>query len=208
MTADGAEVDVTRHVHYTASPSGIVQIDSLGHVRPLAEGEVEIAASTPEGVTASQVLRVEQFTADLPINFPNEVVPLFTKHGCNGGGCHGKSSGQNGFRLSLLGFEPGEDFEFLTKEGRGRRLFPAAPERSLLLVKATATGSARGWSADRSRFGTLSCAASLDQSGHALWQGYGSGRRVDRRLSQEPHSGARLATTARRDRSLFGRNVS
>src|SRR5690606_34426762 len=41
-------------------------------------------------------------------------------------------------RLSLLGFEPKEDFEYLVKEGRGRRLFPAAPDQSLLLLKATA----------------------------------------------------------------------
>ncbi len=65
-------------------------------------------------------------------------MPLFTKYSCNGGGCHGKSGGQNGFRLSLLGFEPKEDYEYLVKEGRGRRLFPAAPDQSLLLLKATA----------------------------------------------------------------------
>jgi hypothetical protein len=75
--------------------------------------------------------------ADKPINFANRIVPIFTKAGCNGGGCHGKSSGQNGFRLSLLGFEPAEDYEWLVNESRGRRLSPAAPERSLLLLKAT-----------------------------------------------------------------------
>jgi hypothetical protein len=74
-----------------------------------------------------------------PINFANQIVPLFTKAGCNGGGCHGKSSGQNGFRLSLLGFEPTEDYEWLVRESRGRRLSPAAPDRSLLLLKATGT---------------------------------------------------------------------
>ena len=72
-----------------------------------------------------------------PINFANQIVPIFTKAGCNAGGCHGKSSGQNGFKLSLLGFEPSEDYEHLTREAKGRRIFPAAPERSLLLLKAT-----------------------------------------------------------------------
>src|SRR5262249_44779208 len=52
-------------------------------------------------------------------------------------GCHGKQSGQNGFRLSLLGFEPELDYQTLVKEGRGRRLFPASPENSLLLLKPT-----------------------------------------------------------------------
>src|SRR5436853_5259905 len=74
-----------------------------------------------------------------PMNFANQIVPIFTKAGCNAGGCHGKSSGQNGFKLSPLGSEPTEDYEHLTMEARGRRLFPAAPDRSLLLQKATAT---------------------------------------------------------------------
>ena len=69
------------------------------------------------------------------INFTNRIVPVFTKGSCNSGGCHGKSGGQNGFRLSLLGFEPEEDYEHLVKEARGRRLFPASPENSLLLTK-------------------------------------------------------------------------
>ncbi len=58
------------------------------------------------------------------------------KLGCNGGGCHGKAAGQNGFRLSLLGFEPREDYEHLVAESRGRRLSPASPDQSLLLTKS------------------------------------------------------------------------
>jgi hypothetical protein len=42
-----------------------------------------------------------------PVSFQNDVVPLLTKAGCSGGACHAKApAGQNGFRLSLLGFEP------------------------------------------------------------------------------------------------------
>src|SRR6185437_13352278 len=80
----------------------------------------------------------KEFTSGTPVNFANQVVRIFTKLGCNAGGCHGKASGQNGFRLSLLGFEPALDYETLVHEGRGRRLFPAAPEQSLLLLKAIA----------------------------------------------------------------------
>ena len=69
------------------------------------------------------------------VHFTNDIVPLFAKLGCNSGGCHGKSSGQNGFKLSLLGFYPDEDYEFLVKESRGRRLFPGSPAESLLLTK-------------------------------------------------------------------------
>lgn len=76
--------------------------------------------------------------APRPLNFANDIVPILTKGGCNGGGCHGKSGGQNGFRLSLLGFEPQEDYEHIVQEARGRRVFPASPEQSLLLTKGTA----------------------------------------------------------------------
>jgi hypothetical protein len=74
-----------------------------------------------------------------PVYFGTEVVPILTKLGCNGGGCHGKATGQNGFRLSLFGFEPEFDYEAIVKESRGRRLSPAAPDNSLLLTKGTST---------------------------------------------------------------------
>jgi len=71
-------------------------------------------------------------------SFTNDVMPVLTKSGCNAGVCHAKAGGgQNGFQLSLLGFETQEDYEHIVKEDRGRRLFPAAPEHSLLLIKAT-----------------------------------------------------------------------
>ena len=87
---------------------------------------------------------------NLPINFANQVVPVFTKLGCNSGGCHGKASGQNGFHLSLLGFEPDVDYAALVKEGRGRRLLPAAPDASLLLLKASGATAHGGGKMDPS----------------------------------------------------------
>ncbi len=71
------------------------------------------------------------------IYFNTDIAPILTRLGCNGGGCHGKAGGQNGFQLSLLGFEPERDFEALVSESRGRRLFANAPEQSLLLLKGT-----------------------------------------------------------------------
>jgi hypothetical protein len=76
--------------------------------------------------------------AERPVSFVNDVMPVLTKAGCNVGVCHAKAgNGQNGFQLSLLGFEPREDYEHLVLEARGRRLFAGAPERSLVLLKAS-----------------------------------------------------------------------
>src|SRR5690349_18336727 len=67
------------------------------------------------------------------LTFVNDVAPILTKAGCNAGACHAKAGmGQRGFRLSLLGFEPEEDYEHIVKEGKGRRVFPVAPDQSLL----------------------------------------------------------------------------
>lgn len=73
--------------------------------------------------------------APATVDFQNDLQPIFTRLGCNSGPCHGKARGQGGFQLSLLGFDPQQDFDAIVKEGRGRRIFPAAPETSLLLAK-------------------------------------------------------------------------
>lgn len=96
--------------------------------RPVAVFLLAMLCALPAGAAESQ----------RAVSFINEVVPVLTKAGCNAGVCHAKAGGgQNGFQLSLLGFEPREDYEHLVLEGRGRRLFPADPDRSLLLTKAS-----------------------------------------------------------------------
>jgi hypothetical protein len=132
---DGAIRDFTHKASFSAVPAGIVDVDASGIVTPLADGAVTITAEA-EGVKATLPVHVEGAAHVEPINFANQIVPIFTKAGCNAGGCHGKASGQNGFKLSLLGFEPTEDYEHIVKEARGRRVFPAAPDNSLLLLKA------------------------------------------------------------------------
>jgi hypothetical protein len=132
----GAAKDFTRAARYSVQPGSVVRVDENGIVSAIGNGSAVVTA-TADGAVARLPVRVEKFGTDQAINFPNQIVPIFTKLGCNAGGCHGKSGGQNGFRLSLLGFEPSEDYEHLVKEARGRRIFPAAPERSLLLEKAT-----------------------------------------------------------------------
>ncbi len=134
--SSGQYRDLTSQVRYAAQPSGIVEIDATGFVSPRSNGQATLTVTGPGGLKATAPLTVTRLDEHIPINFPNQIAPIFSKLGCNSGGCHGKSSGQNGFKLSLLGFYPEEDYEYLVKEGRGRRLFPASPDNSLLLLKA------------------------------------------------------------------------
>lgn len=134
---DGREVDVTRQVAFVAEPAGLLTIDSTGHALPLADGSGVLRSTLGDRAAVEIPFAVTGVSEQLPINFANQVVPIFTKFACNSGGCHGKATGQNGFKLSLLGFHPEDDYEFLVKEGRGRRLFPTSPDESLLLTKPT-----------------------------------------------------------------------
>ena len=70
-----------------------------------------------------------------PPPFTTGILPILTKAGCNTGGCHGAATGQGGFRLSLLGYDPDEDFLRLTREHAGRRIDPDRPVESLFLRK-------------------------------------------------------------------------
>jgi len=70
-------------------------------------------------------------------SFVRDVLPLLSRAGCAAGACHAKAEGQNGFKLSVFNYDPRSDFAEIVKEGRGRRVFPAAPDESLLLLKPT-----------------------------------------------------------------------
>jgi hypothetical protein len=104
-------------------------------LRSLAATTIVLAAALPcAGQTSDGQVPTEQPRA---VDFQGEIVPLLSRYGCNTGGCHGKASGQNGFKLSLFGFDAAWDYDEITRRGRGRRIAPAAPDHSLLLAKAT-----------------------------------------------------------------------
>ncbi len=70
-------------------------------------------------------------------SFVYDVLPMMAKAGCMAGACHAKPEGQNGFKLSVFSYDPKADYAEIVKEARARRVFPAAPEESLILLKPT-----------------------------------------------------------------------
>ncbi|MEY2408719.1 MAG: hypothetical protein QOF48_1389 [Verrucomicrobiota bacterium] len=70
-------------------------------------------------------------------SFVRDVMPVLARAGCMSGSCHAKAEGQNGFKLSVFSYDPKSDYAEIVKKGRGRRVFPAAPQESLLLLKPT-----------------------------------------------------------------------
>jgi hypothetical protein len=135
--ADGRKRDLTQQARYDVEPKGIIRVSEGGYVRPSAKGEAIIHVEV-NGQTCLVKVTVKDYDEARSVHFANDVVPMLTRLGCNAGGCHGKARGQNGFQLSLFGFDPAADYAAIVKEARGRRIFPAAPDASLLLLKATA----------------------------------------------------------------------
>ena len=85
-----------------------------------------------------------------PFSFERDVGAVLTKYGCNTAKCHGGVIGRGGFKLSLGGLYPeqdyywitrGGDYQVLTDEPGGEqvpRIDFKDPEKSLLLLKPTA----------------------------------------------------------------------
>ncbi|MBL9169564.1 MAG: DUF1553 domain-containing protein [Verrucomicrobiales bacterium] len=71
------------------------------------------------------------------LSFRTSIIPVLTKAGCNAGACHGAATGQGGFKLSLLGYDPHDDHDRITRELGGRRLDLVRADDSLLLRKAS-----------------------------------------------------------------------
>jgi hypothetical protein len=135
-TADDRLVDLTNKAKFRSLDPAIAKVTSAGVVQPVADGKTTVAVEV-EGRALNVAVTVEGTAAPRRFHFENDVEPILSRFGCNSSGCHGKAEGQNGFKLSVFGFDPAADFAALTKESRGRRVFPAAPEHSLLLRKAS-----------------------------------------------------------------------
>jgi hypothetical protein len=130
----GRPIDWTHVVRYRSLNPEVARVSPAGVVQPVADGSTEIVVET-DGHALRVPVMVEGTALPRRFNFANDIEPVLSRFGCNASGCHGKAEGQNGFKLSIFGFDPAADFAALVEEGRGRRVFPAVPEQSLLLRK-------------------------------------------------------------------------
>jgi hypothetical protein len=132
--ADGRLTDVSSQADCTVSRPDLVRLASGGECEALADGAAVVTVRHA-GLTVQLPVTIRAAGKVEPPSFLNDVEPLFTRLGCNQGSCHGKGAGQNGFRLSLRGYAPEQDYQWLTHEFLSRRISPAHPEESLLLRK-------------------------------------------------------------------------
>ena len=131
--SDGKLLDVTRQAEFSLENESIARIAGSA-IAGKRDGVTRLSISA-EGVSVETQIRVQGFDHYPAVHFALDVVPIFSKLGCNSGACHGRASGQNGFKLSVFGFDPAADHDSIVKQARGRRVFLSSPARSLILAK-------------------------------------------------------------------------
>ena len=131
---DGTTRDITRKVAF--KPQNTTLVSVAGNLlRPRSDGETTLKTSF-HGKQANIPIQVQSSTENRPISFRLDVMPIFMRANCNNGSCHGSARGQDGFMLSLFGYDPAGDYHRITRELTSRRINLAIPEESLLIEKA------------------------------------------------------------------------
>ena len=131
----GESVDLTRMAKVTQSGSA-ASANAEGVVRGKADGSDELTF-TYGNHSVKVPVTVANFATQQPISFVRDVQPVLSRMGCNAGTCHGAKEGKAGFKLSLRGYDAIYDHRALTDDIGARRFNRAAPDQSLMLLKAT-----------------------------------------------------------------------
>lgn len=146
---DGSELDFTRFAKFSAPRKAPFEVDALGVVtaRGPGSGELEVSAggktvrasvhvSSLDPASTNATANASMTWASGPPSFVRDVLPVLNRTGCSAGSCHAKADGQNGFKLSVFSYDPKADYAEIVKDVHGRRVFPSAPDESMILKKA------------------------------------------------------------------------
>ena len=98
--ANGITRDVTAEAKFALADGKLCRFEDHT-LHPTADGETQLTVEFA-GQKVTVPVKVEQATADRPVSFKLDVMPVFMKAGCNTGSCHGAARGKDGFRLSLF----------------------------------------------------------------------------------------------------------
>jgi hypothetical protein len=131
---DESTHDVTRQAKFTLADPALAVLNATT-LTPKKDGATTLKIEY-RGLATEIPVTVKDAEKPRPISFQLDVMPVLTASGCNTGSCHGSARGQDGFHLSLFGYDPKGDHFRLTTEMAGRRINDAVPEESLLVTKA------------------------------------------------------------------------
>jgi hypothetical protein len=135
--SDETTRDVTAETEVqVAQPALLRREGNVFH--PAQDGETKVTF-THAGRSVEIPAQVREAGARREVSFKLDVMPVFMRANCNTGSCHGSARGQDGFMLSLFGYDPDGDYHRITREFNGRRINLARPSESLLVQKSIGT---------------------------------------------------------------------
>lgn len=128
--------DLTHQAHYVSSDPRIVTVSDSGLLLAQGNGSATVSISAA-GMTHTVAVTVKGVVSRPALGFIEHVMPVLSKAGCNAGACHASQYGKGGFKLSVFGFAPDEDYRAIVRDSLGRRANTIVPSASLLLRKPT-----------------------------------------------------------------------
>ncbi|HTI50914.1 MAG TPA: DUF1549 domain-containing protein, partial [Planctomycetaceae bacterium] len=128
--------DLTTTATYLSSNPTIVSVSPAGRVLGLDNGDATITV-TVEGVSRTAEVHVAGIDPTPKVGFVEQVLPILSRAGCNGGACHASQHGKGGFTLSVMGYDPPADRNAIVRERMQRRVNLLNPAESLFLKKPT-----------------------------------------------------------------------
>ncbi len=134
----GSWGDALHAVAINTNGSRIIVGGQDGVVRVLdKDGKLEASLGPGNEMPAGSTSGLAVAATEKAPSFLYDVLPAMAKAGCMASACHAKPDGQNGFKLSVFSYDPRSDYAQIVEAGRGRRISPASPEASLVLLKPT-----------------------------------------------------------------------
>ena len=151
---EGVQRDLTSLVELVLSKPELATVAEGNRVFSTADGELLLTVVLA-GKKATATIKIENSQLNRPMSYSRDIEGILMRRGCNGTNCHGAVPGQGGFKLSINGSYPRDDyqwivegghFEVLTSESGEKkpRVDLETPEKSLLLLKATEQVSHEG----------------------------------------------------------------
>ena len=133
----GNQADVTHLCQITSTDPEVVRVDSKSYRLSAESPGVTTIEVRLDHVSQEVAVRVGERASEVAVRFAPDVVSILTTKGCNGSDCHGSPAGQNGFKLSLFGYDLAADHEAMVGSDDGRRVDLQEPRESLILKKPT-----------------------------------------------------------------------
>ncbi|MCP3693695.1 MAG: hypothetical protein GY917_15945, partial [Planctomycetaceae bacterium] len=122
-------VDATHEAKYVSAHPEIVTVDEQGQLVARSNGQATVQSQVAPWQSEPKVT-TKNVVSEPAVRFMKQVRPVISKAGCNMGACHASQYGKGGFKLSVFGFEPSQDWQGIVRDRLQRRIDFVRPENS------------------------------------------------------------------------------